>query len=445
MKKTTRTTTVIFGLILFLLNSAAFAADYFWVGGSGSWSDYATHWATTSGGSTFHTQAPTTSDDVYFDANSFTSTGQGIVSDGLLNFQNMDWSNVTNSPFFDWVHSTNCNGSITMSPNMSVAHNGIIYFQSSGTSSFTTAGHTFDIITIDFSAGTVNLMDNLNASSFSISNGVFNSNGNDIDLSGSFFVNYYNGSPTISMFYSSINCNEWRVEGNPGIFSATVSMGYTILTLDNTATYFKGDGQTYDAVIFSDLSSGFYVEGDNTFGSLTVEGGNAVEFTSGTTQQITSLLNLNSTSVAGISLTSSSPPNQATLNIPSSVCAEYLSIQDMEITGSTLTAGTGSTDNGNNSGITFSGTDCNPVAALTNSEDIGITAFPNPVENILTISNESGSTADISLYQIDGSEILSKTSAASFTKIDCSGLSSGLYVLQVKLGTTLHTEKIIVD
>jgi len=48
------------------------ATNYYWVGGSGNWSDYASHWATTSGGSTFHSQVPTTNDDVFFDANSFT-------------------------------------------------------------------------------------------------------------------------------------------------------------------------------------------------------------------------------------------------------------------------------------------------------------------------------------------------------------------------------------
>ncbi len=56
--------------LLFLNSSQLLATDYFWVGGTGNWSDL-THWATTSGGSTLHTSLPGETDDVYFDVNSF--------------------------------------------------------------------------------------------------------------------------------------------------------------------------------------------------------------------------------------------------------------------------------------------------------------------------------------------------------------------------------------
>ena len=46
---------------------------YYWVGGAGVWSDYANHWATSSGGTTFQTSIPTITDDVIFDSNSFTA------------------------------------------------------------------------------------------------------------------------------------------------------------------------------------------------------------------------------------------------------------------------------------------------------------------------------------------------------------------------------------
>lgn len=42
-------------LILSVLTlTYALAANYYWVGGSGNWSDYANHWATSSGGSIFN-------------------------------------------------------------------------------------------------------------------------------------------------------------------------------------------------------------------------------------------------------------------------------------------------------------------------------------------------------------------------------------------------------
>ncbi|MFN0014214.1 MAG: hypothetical protein ACKVU2_06660 [Saprospiraceae bacterium] len=38
---------------------SAHALDYYWVGGSGMWSDHNNHWATSSGGNVFHDQVPT--------------------------------------------------------------------------------------------------------------------------------------------------------------------------------------------------------------------------------------------------------------------------------------------------------------------------------------------------------------------------------------------------
>ena len=69
-------------LALLFLTVSAFtvrAADFYWVGGSGDWSDIANHWATTSGGSTFHVLVPTPLDDVHFDANSF-GAGSDVVT-----------------------------------------------------------------------------------------------------------------------------------------------------------------------------------------------------------------------------------------------------------------------------------------------------------------------------------------------------------------------------
>ena len=55
--------------LAFAMPFFANADDYFWVGGSGNWSDI-NHWATTSGGTVYHTQLPGSTDDVFFDSNS---------------------------------------------------------------------------------------------------------------------------------------------------------------------------------------------------------------------------------------------------------------------------------------------------------------------------------------------------------------------------------------
>ena len=64
------------------VSTQAFSADYYWVGGSGVWTDL-THWATSSGGGTFHAIVPTPLDNVIFDANSFSANGQTVT----INFE----------------------------------------------------------------------------------------------------------------------------------------------------------------------------------------------------------------------------------------------------------------------------------------------------------------------------------------------------------------------
>ena len=61
-------------LFSLFLPISAFCADYYWIGGSGNWSDIS-HWATTSGGTVTHPQVPTANDNVFFDQNSFTAPG----------------------------------------------------------------------------------------------------------------------------------------------------------------------------------------------------------------------------------------------------------------------------------------------------------------------------------------------------------------------------------
>jgi hypothetical protein len=63
-----------------LLPAAGFSADYYWVGGSGLWSDHNNHWATASGGNVFHDQVPTSMDNVFFDGSPFLFGGTVVIA-----------------------------------------------------------------------------------------------------------------------------------------------------------------------------------------------------------------------------------------------------------------------------------------------------------------------------------------------------------------------------
>ncbi len=121
-------------LIIILLGSLnAKGANYYWVKGSGSWSDL-THWATSSGGSIFHNQVPTFKDNVYFDANSFTAVGEEIVlnvSNAVCN--SFIWDGVKNKPKFsssDKSYSIRIYGNLQLDKNMDFAYNGYFTFES---------------------------------------------------------------------------------------------------------------------------------------------------------------------------------------------------------------------------------------------------------------------------------------------------------------------------
>ncbi|TDN39392.1 T9SS type A sorting domain-containing protein [Hymenobacter sp. UV11] len=74
------------------LSPAARAANYYWVGNSGTWTDLS-HWASSSGGAgNAYTNVPKNTDNVYFDASSFVTTNQRVAIVGTVTCNDMTWS-----------------------------------------------------------------------------------------------------------------------------------------------------------------------------------------------------------------------------------------------------------------------------------------------------------------------------------------------------------------
>ncbi|XQP83946.1 MAG: T9SS type A sorting domain-containing protein [Candidatus Pollutiaquabacter aromativorans] len=179
-------------LLLFVLGlfgpAGTNAATYYWVGGSGNWSDYATHWATSSGGSTFHASIPTINDDVVIDAASFTATGQVLNLDSTFYYCNsMSWAGVQFNPTFEGNGATlNLRGSIAFSAGMTLSNVNLVMSATTGSHTIDLAGQYAYAVTIDANAsyslsspltciGPVDLRaGSLNANAFDISCGGFN-------------------------------------------------------------------------------------------------------------------------------------------------------------------------------------------------------------------------------------------------------------------------------
>lgn len=122
-----------------LLITAAFplhAAKYYWVGGSGNWTDL-THWVSTSGGTKQYLTLPGVYDDVIFDANSgFTSTSNVVTLDSTAECKDMNWATATNTPVFTDVNAgyyLYVTGSITLSAGMTFDINTVQINDLSGT------------------------------------------------------------------------------------------------------------------------------------------------------------------------------------------------------------------------------------------------------------------------------------------------------------------------
>lgn len=85
------------------LSFGGFSANFYWVGNGGNWSNFSSHWATTSNGTTMHTRVPNIGDTVYFDQYSFSATGarQAVVVDTTyIACSSMKWINTKNQPEF---------------------------------------------------------------------------------------------------------------------------------------------------------------------------------------------------------------------------------------------------------------------------------------------------------------------------------------------------------
>jgi len=178
---------------------------------------------------------------------------------------------------------------------------------------------------------------------------------------------YYNivvqGTGTVNLSGDIVINRDLSIQS--GTFDANT---YTVTIYEdflNTGGTFQADTST---VVFRGANKSV-IEGANTFNNLTIDltaqtdGAKTIEFEAGATQTISGTLTITGdySNRERLTVVSSTSGVQATLNISNSPAGDYFSVQDMNVTGGTIDAGTHSLDLGNNSGWIF-----NP-ASLTNT------------------------------------------------------------------------------
>ena len=225
---------VLIALIAF--PTTVLADDYYWVGGNGNWSDI-NHWATTSGGSVLHAQVPTPNDDVFFDANSFTGTGQTITIDQKNAVcRNLDWTGVANSPRLYGHDTTSLRiyGNLKLIPGMDQDFNGEIIFESVTTGKvITTSGHPFlNNVYFRGIGGGWQLQDDLIVdNNIYFLHGSFETNGHQLSCND--FISTEPNDRALKLSTSAVNVTSWQINGQNLILQATSAMFYVESLLSN--------------------------------------------------------------------------------------------------------------------------------------------------------------------------------------------------------------------
>ena len=272
------------------------AADYYWVGGTGNWSDYAGHWATTSGGSTYHTQAPTLNDNVFFNASSFSSGGANVTIDVDATCASMDWTGATNNPQLTGAAARMLNiyGSFTLINEMNYNFQGAVYFKSSSFgNTITSFGKSFLSHVFFDGIGSWTLQDAMTLSSldFYLVNGTLNTNGQDVSMRQ--FRSEYTSNRTLNLGSSTFTCwygssEAWKSNGtnftvNPGTskivfpsnwggiynYSAPINLYDVEFTSTSHTGYYQSRGTAHNLTFYA---AGYMANSYGTINKVTVAG-----------------------------------------------------------------------------------------------------------------------------------------------------------------------------
>ena len=323
------------------------------------------NFATTSGGSASTDNFPLPQDTAVFDANSFGASGKTVtctVSQGHL--PTLDFTNVTNSPTISFNSNTYLTGNVTLAAGMTWSPIGNLIVIGLTSSSITSAGQTFcpsGTDSVDY-ASTITFNDNFaNGSVLAFQIGTLNANNNNMSMSS--FSNTGSSGRTLTM-----GSGTWTLTGTGAVWNNLAASNVTVTTTTSTlkltdssssSKTVYGISKTWGNFWNNTGSTGVVIMGDGaSWTNFKIDAGRTQQFTAGTTNNIKTMT---ATGSGGSKITIQSVTSAThTLNLTSTnlanrfVSCDYL-LLDHSIatpTGNWF-AGANSTDNGNNSGWSF--------------------------------------------------------------------------------------------
>lgn len=348
-------------------------ANRYWVGGTGDWSD-TSNWSTTSGGSG-GASVPTQSDDVFFDANSFSSSGQTVTISSVADCQGMDWTGVTNSPTFAVESDLYVNDDFTLDSSISQvrgrtgrsAASNIFFWGGSGSYSADFANLTLENINLHFdphTSGSWTLNSNVTGSQapkIYLWGGTLNTNGYSVSQF-IFYTNSDSFSRTLTLGSSNFEVFGFYAGSSPS--NLTINAGTSTIELSSNGQgfEFEGGNKTYNNIAVNGAQC--IIRGNNTFNDfdITASGGagfKEVYFEIGSTQTVTGDFTANGSSGDLVKIRShdssgASGEEHYLSKSSGRVSVDYLDLENSIATGgASWFAGANSVDTGFNSGWQF--------------------------------------------------------------------------------------------
>ncbi|MFC2100814.1 gliding motility-associated C-terminal domain-containing protein [Bacteroidota bacterium] len=348
-----------------------YAADYYWVGGSGNWSDI-NHWVTTSGGTINHITVPSPYDNVIFDANSFTGFGQVVnMNLNIITCKNFNSSNIFYSPGFNSNNATKVEvyGSFLMNSTVNYNISSKIHFLA------TSSGNVIDMkgnkfkndIYFDGVNGSWSLQDSLIISNNNIFfiNGTLNTNSHQIKCS-YFLSNYINQRNLIlgnSKIYVAQNwtVNTQNLNLNSGTSSIYIAYKYGQFNSTNISpvnyhnvfftdtsgfVIFNNNTSTFNRVVFRANGT---ITGDNAYNDLVLSKGKEYKISTLSTQVFIDSLIAKGECLLPIKIFCDG--SYATFNkTGGNITVDYVKLKNIHASGSAIFNAQNSNDLGNNTG-----------------------------------------------------------------------------------------------
>ncbi len=389
--------TLIILIVLFVgavaVPTHAFAADRFWVGGTGNWSDTA-RWSTTSGGAG-GASVPTSADNAIFDANSNT-TAYTVTVNTTANMLDLNFAAAPSvSGTITWAGNSAMNiyGSMTLLSGMTKTYNGNVTFNA------TTGGKTLTFNGV--SAGSAYifggvgggwvLQDTWSNGAFDIrvQNGTLNTNDQTVTANS---LEHTTGTATLTLGSSLITLTSPGAALNITADNLTLNAGTSVITFSGNSATFNGRGLSYYNVNFTSSGGANTINNVNTFNNLTFTPSSAQTIYLSANQTINGTLTLTGSSAsARLFITSNTVGTARTITAAAVVLTD---VDFTDITGAGAASPFTGTRLGNatgNSGITFT--------AATNKFWVGNTNNWNAANVWALTTGGAGATNNFPLPQ----------------------------------------------